>query len=205
MKQRFTAAVHLVGHHANKICTGAFGGAVLLGLILALVLRHHHGSVLLSWPALVAMGVLVVVLLGVFRAEDVHDRTLCEACAELTPLNGPLHAERKNRRLRLWHWRRRRRNALGTLGAVFTAFVCMVAAAFHIPPLAKDVADWTSGLLLLVFLPFGVYYNLSCDSHRVLQPWCPLCHWGDGGGGFHEPSPNPSGGRRLPLPTDGAR
>lgn len=205
MKQRFTAAVHLVGHHANKICTGAFGAAALLGLVLALVLRHHHGSVLVSWPALVTMGVLVVVLLGVFRAEDVHDRTLCEACAELTPLNGPLYAERKNRRLRLWDWRRRRRNALATLAVTLVATLCTVLGSFHIEPTARDIANLVSGLLLLALVPSGIYYNVACDSHRVLQPWCPLCHWGDGGGRFREPSPDPSGGRRLPLPTDGTR
>jgi hypothetical protein len=119
---------------------------------------------------------LAVPLLLAHRA---HELALCEICATRTPLNGSDAAQRNKIQLRLFHKGR-------TIAYVMVAMLAAVIGAswiLHWPEIIGHLAFNIS------FVETAVSMHVSI-THNLLKPWCPWCHWG--GGGDHEPSPEPT-------------
>ncbi len=116
----------------------------------------------------------VVAAIAVTRVEIRHARVLCPRCAAAVPLDGALRAQDRAATLRWTHYlcpgySRRR---LLVDGALLAAAV--VVMALRVPLLVVAI------VVVLGFVVKSVDAYLV-RVHDPLQPWCPHCHWDDGG------------------------
>lgn len=125
--------------------------------------------------------VVSVVWIGSLFADGYHEDRLCERCIAASPLDPAAAVQRW--RPALW-WTHQKRLSLIVMLAALSVFVCN--ALFHHPPW------WLSALSILAFLVLGISFAVTYQ-HRRLYPWCPYCHWDDGGD--EEISPG------VPAPT----
>lgn len=115
---------------------------------------------------------------GAYRIQ--HDRRLCEQCMSAMPLDGPQRAQHRAGRLRACH-------AMQSRTATLCRFAMLAGGILAAKP-------WSMVLMDVLFVAAAVDEFLLA-THRPLQPWCPQCHWGDGGGGDdeHVDDPVPTG------------
>lgn len=122
------------------------------------------------------------VFMGLY-AMHYHGTTLCPLCGAATPLNGPEKALKRARALQWFHHVHSTRYALLTalVGAMGLGLYFFLGAVAH----AGTLAGLPLNMLFVVSLA-QVYFR---SVHEPLEPWCPQCHWGNGGD--KEPSPDP--------------
>lgn len=144
--------------------------AVLPFIIASFIIRD-----LLGWPGGGVSFVFDVLTSAwawtIWCEITVHSRHLCERCAAETPLDPQRSIDRWRPALFGFH-----RGVLqGALVAVL-AWAAVTTVVFHGPhwPYWACVADACLQAAIAVTL-FGSY------KHSRLQPWCPYCHWDDGG------------------------
>jgi Na+/melibiose symporter-like transporter len=113
---------------------------------------------------------MLALLLAVSLASAWHSYALCERCAELTPADASAVAERQ--RWVLWLHHRAMWFGLGMLtGAAAVDYLT------HI------------GTVIYAVYVFFFIDSLVGQHHRLLEPWCPWCHWDDGGAEEQVPTP----------------
>lgn len=147
---------------------------IILALIVAEVADRLVDS---SFSNAVVIALLMVTLASTL-ATIRHDRVLCLTCAENFPLDAAMQAEGKRRlRLRCFHLVADHNHLM--IAVVISAVVVSHWVWWAFLPV------WTVWLVMA----WGGYW------HRILEPWCPFCRRG-GGGGPHECEPDP-----IPTPT----
>lgn len=188
-------------------------------------IAHHHGSLLLGGmlfaytspllgiSAFLTLGVIILLVVGMFSAGGWHRANPCLRCAADIPDNGPAEAANKARLLRFHH----RPDRLGTVvgGWLFritdrpglTAeqrdrMMRLYLAAFTVGLLALLVGaiallravlpDTLFTLLIFTWGGYHVYSDRASRFHNRLQPWCPYCRDDDGDGETTD-TPNPPG------------
>lgn len=131
-----------------------------------------------TWLDLATFGAPLMVL---FLFTDVvhqwHVYALCPVCARKVPLDPPVKIAEKRRRLRSLHWLADRPKIV-KYAQWFMLALCLV--------------PWGVGRVAWIAL-MGVFATLVYleNVHRPLQPWCPQCHWDDGGDEEFVPDPDP--------------
>jgi len=129
-------------------------------------------SSVLEWAGVAAFTLWIVASMA---DGGVHRERLCERCVAATPLDPQASVGRWRRALRLHHSRK----ATGVMcGAVLA--VSIAADSFRHKP------AWALAASALVWVALGAL-NVIPLQHRRLYPWCPFCHWGDGGEGEVSP------------------
>lgn len=109
-----------------------------------------------------------------------HDRRLCERCIAAAPaLNPDAAVARWDPALRVCH---RPKRVVATLSVLLLAGLVASAA----------LRGWPSGLLNGITITLIGAASTAQWQHTRLQPWCPYCHWGDGGDEETVPDPDPS-------------
>jgi hypothetical protein len=112
-----------------------------------------------------------------------HDRGLCERCVADFPLNPAQAAETYRRRLETVHLMAERRAAAWYLVAILVA--CLLPVLAPAPLKTPAMILWLAALASLVYLV------QSGQTHRRLQPWCPLCGHQGGSDKVDTPEPMP--------------
>jgi hypothetical protein len=157
----------LIGHY------GYLGLAVLVVTSVADNATAHHIRPL-GWAASVSWGLWAA---GMMLDARFHRSHLCERCVAETPLDWQRAVDRWDRALWLHHAAGWQVLVLLPLGGTYF----WVMFTQRPGPLIYVLG----GVLIVVIgIISGVDYK-----HRRLYPWCPYCHWGDGGD--PEPSPEP--------------
>jgi hypothetical protein len=105
-----------------------------------------------------------------------HQEHLCERCIAASPLDPQAAVTRWRRVLRLHH---ARAATVAMLGSVIAWDIA--SGMFRHPP------AWAFALDALASVVLGASYAVTWQ-HRRLYPWCPFCHWDEGG--EHEVSPD---------------
>lgn len=114
----------------------------------------------------VAGGVWIVAFLSSFY----HDAKLCERCVAASPLDPQAAVDRWILMLRWEHlqlWK-----TISLLGS--GTWLAFLGRYNHVPP-------WWYWIPGTVLVPLFISVFVSSRQHRRLYPWCPFCHWGDGG------------------------
>lgn len=115
--------------------------------------------------------------LATMIAEAIHNyRYLCHRCAASTPLDGAAEAQRRHRSLNFLHAIADRRWLSMTLGIGFLVMIISPAPLV----LVFGPQPWYVVCTALPLAWFGIQSFLLL-RHRPVQPWCPKCHWDDGG------------------------
>jgi hypothetical protein len=104
-------------------------------------------------------------------ADAFHDRRLCERCIRDAPALGPERSVKRWKPL-LWLFHRK------LLFAIVFFLVCMNVGWAILG--YKNEPRWQVLLGGLVLLSVALSW-LTLFQHRRLQPWCPYCHWDEGG------------------------
>jgi hypothetical protein len=123
-------------------------------------------------------GAVAALTLPMLLAHMRHENALCEICAAMTPLDGNAAARKHDIQLRLFH--KARLIAAIVLGLLVAV---VVADRLFLPDTVGRLAFDIS------FLEIAVSMHVTI-THRLLEPWCPYCHWDEGGD--HEPAPEPT-------------
>lgn len=150
-----------------------------------------HG---ITFEAVSVVTVLPAVLLIMHGLR--HEVKLCEPCGTKIPLDGQAAAAGRRRTLRAVHWLSRRHGfSMPRLRLSFQAnrntllILAWVAGSYFLP-----TGPWWGVLGAIVV---DTYFCSTIPLYRIhqrLQPWCPQCHWGDGGDEEISPEPAPSHG-----------
>lgn len=152
-------------------------------LVVLVVLDVANDATLAHWPVLSRLvGVAWVLWLFDLMIVDksYHDARLCERCIAATPLNPEAAAERWDRCLQLEHSGFRMSLVLFTVVGLN-----LWIQTYH---------DWIGYLTdALVLMSIVVVYGAEY-AHRRLYPWCPYCHWRDGGDPEYVPEHDPDPG-----------
>lgn len=156
-----------------------WGGQVAIGALL--------GSVVTDWIPMPLWGhriagVIGILAIGAGAVMTASHRVgaLCEDCIEAMPLDGPEAAQRRKGRLRLFHKIAEKPGGYIYLGTI--AVLLTVGAFFK--------SRSAPGLIMSGLAALCVAGHIGLQLlHQRLQPWCPFCHWDDGG--EKEPSPDP--------------
>lgn len=153
---------------------------VALTVDTALALTHQTRT-----PAGYVIGFIVLLaVMATMLAELRHSRSLCERCAAKTPLDPQTTVQRRARWLRLFHFV----NSVPMLTALIVLYVAGILL------LPSNFDTYLAQAPLYLFWAVGAAANLI---HRPLEPWCPQCHWGDGGDEEEVPAPPP-----VPVATN---
>jgi hypothetical protein len=199
-----------IGHHAwlIQIC---FAGALAVWFTLSLLngsARDFSRSVFDTDPdvdpsVFVTIGFFVVIVTSVWLSvrQHKHDRSLCERCIALTPLDPERAVQNKARSLRRYH------RLLEPVPLVFSvrAAILQIVARVVICLVMLAVLGWwlfwglpnnamAYVVVYAMVLFLGVLSPYLTEIHRRLYPWCPFCKSTGGGwedGGDPEPSPTP--------------
>lgn len=107
-----------------------------------------------------------------------HDARLCERCIAATPLDPQAAVTRWRPALR---WRHSKFMLLAMLWAIVIFFTNTI----------QDGVSWWRFLLTAAAIGALCSSTFSEWVHRRLYPWCPFCHWGDGGDPEASPEPDP--------------
>jgi hypothetical protein len=162
--------------------TWIYGATFLLS-----VAADVHPAPILLILALIGL----VALIGLYLIRRYHGMTLCPLCATATPLDGPGQAQRRARSLRCAHWMWSRRYQrvydVAMLAAIGLFFV--LTDVCHVGRRA--------GVSIDLWIAVGAAEAWVMSVHRPLQPWCPQCHWDEGGDEELIPDPVPPAGAEL--------
>jgi hypothetical protein len=153
-------AAMLLGHYQEHIQVAVL--PLLIGNVLAgrpPVLTWISYTVLLAW------------FVSFLADQRQHQRQLCERCISAAPTLNPQGAVERWRRV-LWCFHQKRAYQLMMLAAI-----CWIFYSSRI----RHEHEWALSLdaLILVLIGFSYFTGII---HKRLYPWCPYCHWGDGGG-----------------------
>jgi len=149
-----------LGHHADLIYVGVAAVCVIDDVI---------GKASESGPASWLTTVLVVFFFfSLWSQVKVHNHRLCERCVAAAPLDPQGQVNRWKRVLRLHH------QAWPWLVA-FAFFVPRVVLSYFFP---DNPALFAADAVLITYVALLV---MTSWTHRRLYPWCPYCHWDDGG------------------------
>jgi hypothetical protein len=109
-------------------------------------------------------------------ASVVHSYSyLCLRCAEKTPLDGVAEAQRRHRSITVLH-----AISEGRRGRVI-AWASLALFFFNgLLKLFIDPRPWGSIFPMLAYA-FWTAHSFLYLRHLPVQPWCPHCHWDDGG------------------------
>jgi hypothetical protein len=138
------------------------------------------------FPVIVLRIIAFVTLTGVFLllwTRRYHGLTLCPLCAIATPLNGP---EKARDRAAILQWAHRMYSRRYSL--IYALIIVTYLGLFYFLLKVGRLGP-LSNLPLDLFFVTGFVEAYVMSVHRPLQPWCPQCHWDDGGD--QEPSPDP--------------
>jgi hypothetical protein len=140
--------------------------------------------------ATIAPVTLILVVIGSWITMRQHDRGLCEDCMAAMPLNTSELAVRYRKRFSVAHLGARKKLAV-------TYLLVLLASNFVL--LSWDVLPYSLGKYVWAALQTTmIYLLLSYSTHRRLQPWCPECSGGGGGGDRTTDAPDP-------IPTGAGR
>jgi hypothetical protein len=159
---------------------GHFGPELLSVSVLAVIAYGLHPPV--GPFALTAPLALLIFVLGSWVLMRRHDRGLCERCLAGLPLNAAEVAARYQRRFWLAHNLSRPRVLVPYL-------IVLVGSDF--------VATGAGRIVWAIVQSSMIYLIMSYTTHRRLQPWCPWCQGGDGGGEHAPTDPQPDDRRQL--------
>lgn len=158
--------------------------------------HRHYGRIVMIWAMLAGIPIiwmdlggwpgkilsyaqLMVMTGGMLMSMRHRTAGLCEKCIEHMPLDGAEQAQKRQGALKTMHvlWQGRGQNMVWFLiGVVLLA----TAGAFAPAGVLRHMAD---SVMMLPLVALFIGYHV----HERLQPWCPFCHWGNGG--EEEPSP----------------
>lgn len=161
---------------------GHYSTTLLLGAVAASVADDATGQSVgaVEWIAAVAWIAWIVAFMSDMGR---HQERLCERCIAASPLDPQAEVTRWKPVLRAHH-------ARGATVAVLAAIVAWdFAGGFFFP----HPAAWALALDALASVVLGASYVVTWQ-HRRLYPWCPFCHWDEGGA--HEVSPD------VPSPAE---
>jgi len=162
------------GHHAGQILMFTIAGAIVLG---TQPIGQTASGMMLSMS-------LAAFVIATWLAMRQHDRRLCEWCVASLPLDVEAAARQARYRFRLAH--------LGSEpNFLVPYFVVLVGTGF--------LHTQSGRLIWAIAQSTMIYLVMASDSHRKLQPWCPICRREEGGGGEDRVTPDPR------LPRDLAR
>jgi hypothetical protein len=156
-----------VRHAATRI---AHRHPILLVIVGAIAVVQSLTHTNTGWLAIVIDSAAMLLLVVGYGAAIWHERTLCEICAELTPLDASAAAQRQ--RPVLWFFHRGDWFGLGVLAG-------------------GALSDWLlhTDIMFYSMFAFFALTSLVAQRHRLLEPWCPWCHWDDGGAEEQVPTP----------------
>lgn len=148
------------GHSHNKIFI-----VVASFLVVGDVLGNPQSGVLywVTLPVLIAWGY------SLWAAMVPHRKQLCERCISAAPLDPQAQVKRWDKALRLSHGKR----LIIGIGVIVAVKVLVLDHLF-------GTGTWAYAMDGTVLFTLGVT-GAAQDLHRKLQPWCPYCHWDDGG------------------------
>ena len=146
-------------------------------------------TTVLPWlptPPRVVTALVTTSAVGMMLVSMRHTRELCERCITRVPLDPAAAVERSATILRAVH----------NLRWLVAPIAVFLAAGMALPQ-----HSWGSNLADSLATCMCLIVTLCAARHRVLQPWCPFCHRGDGGSGETSEVPDPSDGKRKPVPA----
>lgn len=163
---------------------GHFAPELLIVSILAVVaVGLHPLPAPFTYTAPIA---LLLFVLGSWLLMRRHDRGLCEVCVASMPLNPGEQATRYRRRFWLAH--------SGSEPRFLLPYMAVLIGS-NLAPGPVGRGFWALMQCSMVYLIFAY------STHRRLQPWCPWCSEGGGGGEDHDdpvtPDPVPGDRRQL--------
>jgi hypothetical protein len=167
------------GHYAPRIL------AVTVIVAIASDLAGSPGF--MTWPVAVVFtaGTAAFILDKMY-----HEPRLCERCITASPLDPQAAVDRWRQALR---WEHGRRVKILLLLACVAWFFTAGFRGAH--PGALYGAIDAVALLVLASSYVAMYV------HRRLYPWCPWCHWDDGGPRELVPDPDPEDHGVKPVPS----
>jgi hypothetical protein len=188
--RRGTRAAERIGHHAFPLYL-----AGTIALIPLDLLRTTFTIRLFNTAC-------VLVMAGIWWLGYRHTRRLCEPCIASMPLNGQEEAARKRRRLRYFHWVADDPSGRVRRGVPVPGYrVLLLIALIIVPDFLVPDHGWLLLAVSTATLSPLLYLQYASIAHFRLQAWCPQCHWGSGGDGAKEPSPDPSTNLPTPQPV----
>lgn len=108
-------------------------------------------------------------------------KVMCITCAKKMPTSPQIEINKKIKLLRRFHFLSNH----PVIWAFLILFVVFVLAVVRV-----HVGSGETSLAMLAY-PMIAFSMRATGAHRILQPWCPLCHWGDGGDEEQVPTPTP--------------
>jgi hypothetical protein len=126
----------------------------------------------------------IVAAIAVTRAEIHHARVMCPRCAAAVPLDGARQAQDRAVTLR-WTHRLCPGYSRLPLPIVLALTAMVVVAMLPAVPLLVDAIVSVLGCAVTSVDAYLV------RVHDPLQPWCPHCHWDDGGDTDNADVPDP--------------
>lgn len=132
----------------------------------------------------IANALITVGVLGVLFASFQHTRELCERCIGRVPLDPTAAVNRSRPALKAVH-----RNKV-----LIIPIVVFVLAGMVLPE-----HSWWAHLFNSLAMGSCLTANVCTGRHRLLEPWCPFCHRGDGDDNAELPAP--TGGTSKPVPA----
>jgi hypothetical protein len=160
----------LVGHYSWVLL-------VTLVALTAAADATNRGVGWLDLVTVIAWGTWWVSLLLVDKRY--HAPRLCERCIAATPLDPQASVDRWLRFLRMEHETGR--------------WFLVMAAVFGLDVWVDSWHHWLGDVTDFMLMAVLATVYAAEYIHRRLYPWCPFCHWGDGGD--HEAAPD------VPAPT----
>ena len=137
-----------------------FTGLYALGMITAATVRDQAYTVPL------ATAVIFIWLVAWYSDGRIHKNNLCERCIAASPLDPQKQVDKWKPALWASHspW-------ILTLPLIGVVAIFIKSSSYSLPWIALHVFG-----MILIFLT-----TIPERAHRKLYPWCPYCHWGDGG------------------------
>lgn len=123
-------------------------------------IKNYWIEFMVSLP--ISMAFVLIIFIS-----NVHSTSICPVCIETTPLDGNLEAAKKNYFLKIFHMNR---------------IFLYIFIVYFISDLI--ISDHKSLLYIGCTALATLALMLMCKItivHNILQPWCPYCHWDEGG------------------------
>lgn len=148
---------------------GHYSAYLFLPVVAASIITSPLPAGFWAWATL---PLWIAWVFSLIIGEGYHQERLCERCIASSPLDPQAAVERWRPALR---WEHDRRLKLIVMLAVLAWIVGSNLVWKHMQPW------WVYVLSALAMLVLGGSY-IATYQHRRLYPWCPWCHWDDGGG-----------------------
>lgn len=163
------------GHYAYRIA--------MVGIVVNLAETAASGRAWIPGPVDKVWDVAYltgIMYLGIGILE--HRARLCEPCIADWPLNGSELAVKRRANLATFHW----------MSDGIIRFYVVVMASIVAASLAKNAGLINETVEAAIFAGPLFWLFLSMARHSQLEPWCPKCRGGGGGGRIVMPEPDPA-------------